>query len=481
LFGLVSQYWERIALAILVLLVAYIFFFIPTYSTYDSDYSLIWAREILGFARPSFDAYNAPTQHPLGIFAALFLVPLGSSAERVMILLVLISFIFLIWGVYSLGKSVFTPLIGLIAAAVLFTRFDYLSFALRGYIDIPFAAFVVWAAVWEIRGEKRGTPVFVLLVCAGLLRPEAWLLSGLYFLYLARHAGWGKRFKYALLTALAPVVWAFVDLIATGDPIYSFNSTNEFVASVDRTISKSEIPGAVEFALNALLKGPVLYAAAFGVLLALILVPRRVVVPVVIVVAGIFMFALVTAGGLAPVHRYLMAPAAVATIFTGFLLGGWTVLEKGSKLRSVWAGLAVLVVAFGVYATAASLNFRKLRYDPVFWAQTHRDMQKLLANPMVKEGLKCGPVTVPNHKLIPDVRWTLNLTEDQVLSRTNPKSPIKNKGLAIYVSGRRALVGQIYSSQIPRSFSLIDQQVPAAGYRLVAQSGYYSAYVSCDS
>lgn len=481
LVAFISQYWERFALALLVGVVAYIFFFVPTYSTYDSDYSLIWAREILDFQRPSFDAYNAPTQHPLGIFVSLFLVPFGSSAERLMILVVLVSFVFLIWGVYSLGKSVFTPLVGLIAALVLFTRFDYLSFAMRGYIDIPYAAFVVWAAVWQVRGERRGAPVLILLACAGLLRPEAWLLSGIYFLYLAWRADWSSRIKYALLTASAPVIWSLIDLFATGDPIYSFNSTNEFVSSVDRTITKSEIPGAIEFAFDALLKAPILTAVVVGGLLSIVLVPKRVVVPVTIVVSGVFMFALVTAGGLAPVHRYLMAPAATMTIFAGFLLAGWTVLERESRLKIAWAIGAVVIAAYGVYSTATNLNFRKLRYDPVFWKQTHNDMQRLLASPEVKQALNCGPVTMPNHKLIPDIRWTLDLPEDKVQSRTDPslKEPA-TEGVAIFVNGRRALVGQIYSSQIPRSFSLIEQQVPRSGFKLVARSGYYSAYVNCS-
>ena len=50
----------------------------------------------------------------------------------------------------------------------------------------PFAALVIGAVLLEARHRKRGYAVLVLLAVAGLLRPEAWLLSGLYVLYIWR-------------------------------------------------------------------------------------------------------------------------------------------------------------------------------------------------------------------------------------------------------------------------------------------------------
>ena len=38
-------------------------------------------------------------------------------------------------------------------------------------------------AALEAERPRRGTVVFALLACAGLMRPEAWLLSGLYWLW----------------------------------------------------------------------------------------------------------------------------------------------------------------------------------------------------------------------------------------------------------------------------------------------------------
>ena len=77
---------------------------------------------------------------------------------------------------------------GAIAAALLLTRFDYPFLAARGYIDIPYMALVVWAAALEAARPRRGAPVLLLLALAGLLRPEAWLLAALYWLWMALEA-----------------------------------------------------------------------------------------------------------------------------------------------------------------------------------------------------------------------------------------------------------------------------------------------------
>ena len=58
------------------------------------------------------------------------------------------------------------------------------------YIDIPYLALSCGRRRSRPAHRRRGTPVFVLLAAAGLLRPEAWLLSGLYFLWCFLPATW---------------------------------------------------------------------------------------------------------------------------------------------------------------------------------------------------------------------------------------------------------------------------------------------------
>lgn len=60
-------------------------FAFATYPNYQALYSLLWCREILDGVRPSFDAYRAPTQHPLWVAPCVPLAELGEGGDRVLL------------------------------------------------------------------------------------------------------------------------------------------------------------------------------------------------------------------------------------------------------------------------------------------------------------------------------------------------------------------------------------------------------------
>src|SRR5207342_3297632 len=171
-------------------------------------YHLDWGRELLDGIKPSFEAYQAPTQHPLFVAVCALLTLLGGDADRVLVGLTVASLVILIWGTYRLGAGLFGRWPGLAAALFAGSSFAFLLYAVRAYVDVPFLALVVWAAVLEVRRPgERPLPVLALLALAGLLRPEAWLLAGAYWLWRARWSVPG-----AALVVLAPVLWAASDL-----------------------------------------------------------------------------------------------------------------------------------------------------------------------------------------------------------------------------------------------------------------------------
>jgi hypothetical protein len=203
----------RIAFALLCVGFLVGFFVFPTYPVYDSYYSLLWGRDLLHGHMPVFDGFRYPTEHPLAILFGAALSLFGGVGDRLWVLLMFAAFLALVAGVYRLGRLAASPLVGAIAAALLLTRFDYAFLAARGYIDIPYMALVVWAAVLEAARRRRGAPVFLLLGAAGLLRPEAWMLAGLYWLWMAWGASWPERIRWAALAAVGPVVWCGVDAL----------------------------------------------------------------------------------------------------------------------------------------------------------------------------------------------------------------------------------------------------------------------------
>src|SRR5262249_40114331 len=128
-----------------------------------------------------------------------------------------------------------------VAAFIILSRLNFGSLAIRAYIDIPYMAIVTWAAALEASKPKRGGWVWGLLIAAGLMRPEAWLLTGLYFLWMSWDATWEQRFKYAALTAIAPLGWVAMDTIVTGHPFFSLTSTQDLATELKRTKSGSDV------------------------------------------------------------------------------------------------------------------------------------------------------------------------------------------------------------------------------------------------
>jgi hypothetical protein len=466
----------RLAFAALCLAFAVGFAAYPTYPNYDSYYALLWGRELLALQAPTFEAFRAPTEHPLAIAAGALLSPLGEGADRVWIAMTLAAFLALVAAVYRLGRVAFTPLVGAIAAGLLLTRFDYPFLAARGYVDVPYMAFVIWAAVLEAQRPRRGGPVFLLLGLAGLLRPEAWLLSGLYLLWMAWGASWRERARYAAWTAAAPLLWAGVDGAMTGDPLFSLHHTSSSAEDLGRQRALSELPGALPTFFADLVKPPVLVASVAGLALAFVLTPRRMVMPFLVLATGLATFVAIGIAGASVIERYLSVAALALLVFAGVTLGGFTLLRPGTRPRLAWTLAAGLLVAYGVVFTATRVNLSRLEDELTFRGDAHVALAHVLRAPAVRAGLRCGPLTLPNHKLVPDSRWILDLPATRVRARADPDvGPSPRRGVAVYVTSRFAIFRHAFTNA--NDDPLI--QVPPPGYERVATSPYYAAYVRC--
>jgi hypothetical protein len=478
--------WPALALAALALGTLVGFLIYPTYPNYDSYYSLLWGRELLHGVKPSFDGYRTPTEHPLAVAFGALLSIVGDPADRIMVGATLASFVVLAAGLYRLARASFGTLVGLAAAALLCTRFDFPFLAARAYIDIPYLAFVVWAAALESERPRRGTVVFVLLACAGLMRPEAWLLSGLYWLWCILPIGshpptptWPQRIRYSVLTGAPPVIWTALDWWATGDPKFSLTHTSGLAEELGRTSGGlADVPSTTVKFLKNLDKVPVFYAGILGVIVAVLLTPRRARMPLALLVVGLGTFVLVGLAGLSVIDRYLLVPSLLVMVFAGVVLGGWTMLRSG-RARTAWAVGSVALIAYGVAFTATRVNFSTFTNELTFRGDSHASLRALLANPKVRAGLRCGPVSTPNHKLVPDTRWLLDASASKVIARSDVHERSRiDRGVAIYAVNRQSLlrsgftVGDVSTQDTFNS-------IPMAGFTRVAVTPYYSAYVRC--
>jgi len=445
-----------------------LFFAAPTYPNYDAYYHLDWGREILHGHAPSFQAYKAPTEHPLYVALCTLLALLGSGADRVLVLVTVLSMVALIWAVYRLGAALFGAWPGLVAAVFAGSSFALLLYAARAYVDVPFLALVFWAGALEAERPRRGVPIMVLLVVAGLLRPEAWVLAGLYWLWCGP-----RRLDLLVLAAAAPLAWAAVDLAVTGDPLFSLHSTSDLADELHRRKGVAALPGSFVSFLASTVRAPVALGGAIGALLAWRRLPRRTLaVPAALFGAGTVTFVLTGLAGLSVLPRYLTVPAVTLCLFAAYALLGFTSELAGSEARRRWmvvAAAAALVGLGGVAVRAPSPG--RLRAELRFVRATHVDLEAVVHDPVVRRGLRCGPLTFPNYRLVPDARWILDAPRGRVGARS---AQAHRSGVAVFVVGQKALKRYGFADGAsPRT------NVPDPGFVPIARHGLFTAYAAC--
>jgi hypothetical protein len=217
--------YALLALGALAVIAAFVVY--QTYPNYDTYYSLVWGKELADWRLPDYDVFRTPTPHPLSTFVGWALAPFGTAGARILVLGSLFGLLGFYVATFVFCERLLGRTIALIALAVMLTRTDMQLLALRATFDLPFYLMVFAAAVMELRRPRCGWPVLAVLTLAGLLRPEAWLLAGAYWLWLAPSMSRPALLRSALLVAAAPLIWLAGDLIVTGEPLYSLTSTRE--------------------------------------------------------------------------------------------------------------------------------------------------------------------------------------------------------------------------------------------------------------
>jgi hypothetical protein len=185
-------------------------------------------------------------------------------------------------------------------------------------------------------------------------------------------------------------------------------------------------------------------------------------------------FVLIGAAGASVIERYLAIAAVALLVFAGVALGGWTLLRP-SRWRTGWAVTAAVVVVGGVTFTATRLDLGDFDNELSFRGAAHRDLVRVLESDAVQRGLRCGPLTVPNHKLVPDARWVADLPFHRVIARADPKTRQPTHGVALVVTSRFAIFKQAWTS--PTDDPRI--QIAPAGFQRAVTTPFYAAYVRC--
>jgi hypothetical protein len=449
------------------------------FANYDTLYALAWGGQLSRGSRPAYELPIAPTPHPLVEALGVVLYPLGPhGVENVTVALGFLALSACAWVVYALGAHWFGRAAGALAALILITRVPILSYGVRAYVDVPYLLLVLSALLVESRRRRAGAPVLVLLALAGLLRPEAWVFSGVYWLYLMyctdAFACVGTRARakpsidappskpsidappsarlpqstgavdmpahapnaaattatataetrrptsrqiagLTLLAAAAPLVWVLSDLAITGDALWSLTNTRHTAETLHRVTGIGNVPEYIPRRIGEILRPPVLAGAALGGVLSLLWLRRRALLGAGAGVLAVVVFAAFATAGLPIDTRYAFLAAAILCVFCGAGAFGWTRLPRGDARRPWWmAGGALVLIALIVCT-------------PSQYRSAHRELDKLARQQSIQDelvalvddrsiGLECGPVEVSNHAPIPLLALYLKTSPANVVS-----------------------------------------------------------------
>jgi hypothetical protein len=395
---------------------------------YDTLYALAWGGQLASGETPAYRVAIAPTPHPLLELLGVVLAPLGPSAiANVTVVLGFLALSACGWVVYRLGAQWFGRAAGALAALILLTRVPVLSYGVRAYVDLPYLLLVLCALLVASRNRARqqrehtarkagsGTSVLVLLALAGLLRPEAWAFSGLYWLYLWRHGGRMPAARVTLLAATAPLIWIFSDLAVTGNPLWSLTNTRHTAATLDRVTGIANVPEYIPRRIGEILRPAVLVGAALGGVLSLWWLRSRALLGAGAGVLAVVVFAAFATVGLPINTRYAFLAAAILAIFCGAGAFGWTRLPRTDPRRRWWMAAGALVLVALLASAPGQYRSAHRELDKLARQQSiEGDLLALVDNNTIN--LRCGPVGVPNHAPVPLLALYLETSPANVVS-----------------------------------------------------------------
>jgi hypothetical protein len=464
------------ALAAFAVALAVVF---PTQPQYDSLYSLLWGEELVSGQVPGIDGYRAPTQHPLLLAVSVVLGPLGDTGGRILVGLCHLSVVALAMAAFRLGRVAGGVVCGVLAAVLIATRLNLWLLASIGFLDLPYIALVGWAAALEAERPRRGGPVWVLLALAGLLRPEAWVLAGLYALWV----GWPDRLRGLVragaLAAVAPALWMLSDLAMTGQPLFSLTHTDALALELQRERPLGELPALMVKLLEEVVKAPVLYGAGVGALAALALRRRELLVPAALVVATCATYFVIATGGLPNVYRYLLNAGTGLVVLAAFGLAGWTQLPRASAWRLRWAVPALVVLVAGAAWTVAKTSPAKARVVLDERVALRADLREVVTLPAVARYRRCGPITTPNHKLVPEIRAILGLPAGAIVPRSDRSRMPQTRGVALIIDRRLERLPALDVGEVPRDGGGEVLQVPPAGFVPIGGNASFAVWGAC--
>jgi hypothetical protein len=233
------------------------------------------------------------------------------------------------------------------------------------------------------------------------------------------------------------------------------------------------VPGAFVSFIGATVRPPVAVLALVGAVIAWWHPGRQALrVPAALFACGVATFVGTGILGLSIIPRYLTVPAVALCLFAGHALAGFTTLPPGHPLHRRWAQASGTAAVLGVVVLAIlAPSLGRITDELRFLRATHDSLVALLDDPRVRAAMRCGPVTFPNYRLVPDSRWHLDVPRSAVGARSALR---RERGVAVFALTRKGL----------RRIGFADgaspaTNVPDPGFLRIAVNARFSAYAAC--
>jgi hypothetical protein len=318
---------------------------LPSAPTYDPWSWIVWGREV---AHLDLVTSQGPSWKPLPVIFTTIFSFFGAAAPALWLVVARAGAIAAIVLAFRVARTLGGGIVGGVAAAVTLAIAPWwIRNAMLGNSEGLIVAFLLATIDRHLAGDRRAA--FLLAVCAGLLRPEAWPFLGLYGLWLL----WRRQLPATLvLGAGAGVValWLLPELWGSGDLLRAAHR------------AKDVNPGAPTYADNPaqalldnaklMLTGPLKLGLAAGVVMLVARRDRTLALLALMAIAWLGLVAYMTSDGFSGNQRYLIAPIALIVVLGG-AGAGWALTQAVALLRRVVPAAVPRHVGHAVVLTAA--------------------------------------------------------------------------------------------------------------------------------
>jgi hypothetical protein len=409
-----------LALAALTLL-------LPSAPTYDPWSWIIWGREV---AHLDLVTSQGPSWKPLPVMFTTVFSLFGSAAPDLWLVVARAGAIAAVFMTFALTRRIGGGIVGGVAAAAALAIAPWwIRNAALGNSEGLIVAFLLGAIDRHLAGDRRAA--FLLAVCAGLLRPEAWPFLGLYGAWLL----WRRELPVRLVVGagigvvalwLLPEWWGSGDLLRAahrakdvnpGAPTYADNPAREVLNDA-----------------GLMLTGPLKAGLLAAGVMVMVRRDRALAGLIVLAICWLGLVAYMTSDGFSGNQRYLIAPVSLLIVLAGagtgwaleqlLALGARAVPRLGGARGRTAPIVLVVAVAAAVGLAFAFPSFQ--RFAPSmrsleYQADLADELPGLVRAAGGPDALKrCGnPYTGPF--LVPVVAWNLHVHTQQV--QLEPRRP----------------------------------------------------------